>query len=452
MNLHRPLAGYRLALFLLATGLALALPSVLTAGSLKDINFNGVSQATACGTCRPPDTHGAVGHTQYVQTVNQRVRVYSKAPQPGTSAPTLLRDDPLDSFFQYFDTMIFDPRVVYDSDAQRWIISAEAMPNSPTEQWHFIAVSDTNDATGSFTFYQINVNFLLNDNFWDFPQLGLSANAIILTANIFDSSAPNATFLYSDVVSISKSDLYNGVLSYRLFTGLPVFSLAPPIVVDSNPDVYLISAAPSGSALTLYNLQNAGTLNDELAGPFNVAVSLYIPPSPATQPGTGATLDAGDSRFANASVQKGIGLWQIHTIGNGGYVTPKFYLLDLVQKNVAWTHLYFASQTSNDFNASVAGGPVGNGNIFASWTSNDPAGNIQTQARFSGTDTLGPPVFNGASAYTSPTFYGSAGTQRWGDYSAITVDPANTNQAWATNETVETQTNWGTRIFNIGIP
>ncbi len=39
----------------------------------------------------------------------------------------------------------------------------------------------------------------------------------------------------------SKSDLHNGVLNYRIFSGLPAFSLAPPIAVDSK-----ITANPTG--------------------------------------------------------------------------------------------------------------------------------------------------------------------------------------------------------------
>lgn len=179
-------------------------------------------------------------------------------------------------------------------------------------------------------------------------------------------------------------------------------------------------------------------------------VNPYIPPRTARQPGTSATLANLNSRFVNASLQKVNALWQIHTIGNGGYVTSKFYLIDLVQKNVAWTDWFFASQTSDDFNASITANPAGQ--RFITWTSTDAPVGIQAQARFIGTGVLGPSAFPGQAAYTSPTFYGTAGIQRWGDYFAMTVDPVDTSRAWATNEIVNTQTTWGSRIFNIGIP
>jgi len=43
----------------------------------QGINVAGVNQTVAC-SCWPPDTHGAVGNTQYVQIVNSRVVVYDK--------------------------------------------------------------------------------------------------------------------------------------------------------------------------------------------------------------------------------------------------------------------------------------------------------------------------------------------------------------------------------------
>jgi hypothetical protein len=91
--------------------------------SLKDVNFDGVNQASACGDCFPPDTHEAAGATQFVQLVNKRMLVYNKTPVPSTSAPALLRSDPLSTLFSYTAQQIFDPRVLYDAAYDRWIIT-----------------------------------------------------------------------------------------------------------------------------------------------------------------------------------------------------------------------------------------------------------------------------------------------------------------------------------------
>lgn len=447
----------RLTTFVLCAAVAgsLYIPISAQAGAtLKDINFDGVNQTNACGTCSPPDTHGAIGTTQFVQIVNRRVLVYAKTPVAGTTAPTLLKSSSLASFFGYTAQPLFDPRIVYDSTANRWVITAEAMPESATVQRQFIAVSRTADATGAFFVRNIDVNIRNNSDFWDYPQLGISENAILITANIFQSPPPNpGPFLHSTLISIAKAPFYNnGTLSFRRFTGLSASSLAPPIVVGpSNGNTYLISAPSSGSVLKLYTLQNAGT-NDVLTGPIDIAVKPYVVPPSASQPGTTVKLDTLNSRFVNASLQKGDALWQIHTVSGGGLPTPRYYLIDLGQKNVAWSNLFYASPTSNDFNASVTATPGGIG--LVTWSSTDT--NTMPQVRFAAQDVFGPfiTVFYGSPAYTSPTFYAPTGAvvARWGDYSAITIDPSDTSKAWGTNQTVNSQTVWGSRIFKIGVP
>ena len=61
----------------------------------------------------------------------------------------------------------------------------------------------------------------------------------------------------------------------------------------------------------------------------------------------------------------------------------------------------------------------------------------------------------GAAGFTSSTFLSGNfdpdfGMQRWGDYSAVTVDPSNANSAWLVNEKINNTSNWGSRIIKIG--
>ena len=63
-----------------------------TAGT---VNFQGLTKSLSGGLF-PPDTDGAVGHTQYAQIVNSRFRVYNKVPIGG--ALTVLRDQSLAAF------------------------------------------------------------------------------------------------------------------------------------------------------------------------------------------------------------------------------------------------------------------------------------------------------------------------------------------------------------------
>ena len=42
--------------------------------------------------------------------------------------------------------------------------------------------------------------------------------------------------------------------------------------------------------------------------------------------------------------------------------------------------------------------------------------------------------------FTSPTFYGAAGKQRWGNYSQTSLDPLNGKSAWMVNEKINAPT------------
>src|SRR5204862_7196281 len=130
---------------------------------------------------RPPDTHGAVGTTHFVQVINSHIDMWTR--QNAQVLP-LAKSVTLATFFNYTTEALFDPRVVYDSTWNRWIVTADAFAESGTVQRFFIAVSTSADPTPTFFIYNLNVNFSANNNFYDFPQLGMDQDALLFTANI----------------------------------------------------------------------------------------------------------------------------------------------------------------------------------------------------------------------------------------------------------------------------
>ena len=71
----------------------------------------------------------------------------------------------------------------------------------------------------TFFIYNLNVNFFGNNNFFDFPQLGMDQDAVLFTANIFNGN----NFLGADFFAVAKARLYNGLgFSVPVFTGLVV--------------------------------------------------------------------------------------------------------------------------------------------------------------------------------------------------------------------------------------
>ena len=98
-------------------------------------NFNGHS---ATEGLRPPDTHGAVGTTHFVQVTNSHIDMWTRQ---NTATLPLAKSVTLATFFGYTTETLFDPRVVYDSTWNRWIVTADAFAESSTVQRFFIAVS-----------------------------------------------------------------------------------------------------------------------------------------------------------------------------------------------------------------------------------------------------------------------------------------------------------------------
>ncbi|MGA7874647.1 MAG: hypothetical protein WCA08_03210, partial [Desulfoferrobacter sp.] len=130
-----------------------------------------------------------------------------------------------------------------------------------------------------------------------------------------------------------------------------------------------------------------------------------------------------------------------------------FYEFDTVNRQVIQTGTFGRSDTSFDFNASIAANRTKD--VFVTWSSTDATYNVNAEVRFSGrlhTDPVGVIPSPGSLLYGSNTYYSVS--QRWGDYSAVSLDPSDPRglTAWIVNERILTNATWGSRIGRIGWP
>ena len=176
-------------------------------------NFDGIclpfgppcDQASSC-SCLPPDTNGEVGATQYVQSVNSDFAVYSKA------GSVLRGATPVNQLWAATDSECAnhndgDPVVAYDQLAKRWLISEFiALPDAGEQYGECIAISKTGDATGAYYLY----TFLFgSDTFYDYPKIGVWSDGYYMTANEFP--AVGATSSGAGAFVFERNQMLNGL-------------------------------------------------------------------------------------------------------------------------------------------------------------------------------------------------------------------------------------------------
>ncbi|HYE62041.1 MAG TPA: PA14 domain-containing protein [Phycisphaerales bacterium] len=139
----------------------------------------------------PPDPTLAVGPGHVVVAVNSSVAWYTKAGVQQFNAPLGSQGNP--GFFEGVggSTFCFDPKVVYDHFAQRFIVLVLEAYTSSNQAFVTIAVSDDSDPNG--TWYKYRTDCVTNINgalyWWDYPGLGYDQNAWYVTSNLFAMSS-----------------------------------------------------------------------------------------------------------------------------------------------------------------------------------------------------------------------------------------------------------------------
>ena len=406
----------------------------------------------------PPDVAGSIGKSQFVSVSNDVFQVRSRG-------GVLLKHETLNALFGYGLTPMFDPRVQWDEEYQRWIVTADSFAVDSTHQYFGIAISKTNSATGAWWIYFLNVTgFAGTSSFYDFPMLGMTQDAVLLTANIF---APSGSFAGSSIFSVAKARLYNGFgFSVPVITGLTgTMQTAHQNLTDQNGYAWY-AAAPSNSG-AIYMVAESYPANPNLTGFFGYygvsGVAAYSVPPPAPQPsGCSNTLDTLDNRFQNAGTQNGDVYYQVHTVANGGFSEPRYYVITgllTFAPTVSAVADVYANGSSWDFNPSIASDPAGHFGL--NWSTTTPAFGFPSGnagEHFRDNNPSNPTGSGGLYVFTSASCYNTSGggTYRWGDYSQVSVDPgpgtvANTNTKifWIDNETVPSVNFWSTEIAKI---
>ena len=426
-------------------------------------NFDGLGNGVAGFTVNsaPPDTHGAVGSTQYVQIVNgSSFAVYNKATGALVMGPASTQ-----SLFAGFGGKCQtandgDPIVNFDAAAQRWVITQFAVSPSAAPFFECVAVSQTADATGGYNRYAFSYN-----DFPDYPKFAVHPDAYYFTFNVFNAAL--TAFVGTRACAYDRARMIAGLSATQQCFTLPAtsdFSLLPSDpdgsspVAPGSPNYLLGLRAGTNNSLSLYKFKANFTTPalTTFTGPTLIPVAAYTELCSATgtcvrQPSPGGRLDGlGDrmmsrlsyrmypdgreSLVANHSISTGLRWYEIR---NPGAAAP-----------VIFQQGTFAPTATTRWMGAMAQDKNGNFLVGYSASSNSIRPSLRVAAR-APTDAAG--TLGVENTLIVGTGVQTGGLSRWGDYSSMTVDPVDNCTFWFTSEYLKANGsfNWNTRIASV---
>ncbi len=429
------------------------------------LSFEGISQYDVASVARnfiPPDTMGAVGFTQYAATANGGFAVYDKA----TGARTLFESD-----LQFWANAgrtgaNGDTRIMFNKDAGRWI--AIAFGNSVSQIQ--IAVSDTANAAGT---WKSTVYTGFANGTADYPTLALDKNAVYIGTNNFNSAG---NFRGTTLSVIPIASLFNAGAPTTAGRGIVNTPYSPTtggndggfaiqgVNSEANTTTgHVIAASLFYDDVIRYNINGVNNLATATVGPTSyVGIADYGSNNPGRQPNAvpdvcasstcsfpdnNRVIDTLDQRIGASAWEVNGRIYSVYTVTplGGDHTYVRYDVIDaatnqlLDEKNIGdGVHDYYqGSLAVNKFGQVVigydrSGSEQGTGNItFAAMMFSTGATGKLTQR--------GSEIVLKVSAvddYHNGSIDGQIanGRQRWGDYSAVSVDPNDPRNFWLIGE------------------
>jgi hypothetical protein len=451
----------------------------LLAFGVPELNFDGQDYTFL----NPPDPTGAVGQDYYIQMINDlngaTYAIYDKDDGALVQGPTELNLlAPIGSPCRI--AAGGDPIVLYDHLADRWLLTEFTIPGTNPGTGGEIGslcvyVSKSSDPTvqplpDGWHHYQFDIPV-----FPDYPKYAVWEDGYYVTANEVSALGPNSAGVYA----LDRENMLQGLPArpFQRFTAPPQpgwgFQTLTPVDLDG-------PAAPEDSPAYFVRQRDDEIHDDPLNNPFVDFIEVFeldvnwddaglssftgsfvpVPEFDSTlcgtafgpcfaQPGTDVELDPLKEFVMFRAQYRNFGDYET-LVGN--FVTDVF---DNDQGGIRWFELRKTELTdwslfqdgtiAPDFNNRWSGSIAmdGSGNIAIGY--NIVSAGTLPGIRYAGREADDPLGFmrpenllvNGFSSNTS---------NRWGDYSHMSVDPVDDCTFWFTGEYMQGDGNWGTRI------
>jgi uncharacterized repeat protein (TIGR01451 family) len=432
---------------------------------------NPIVNVPGQGGSNPNDTNGDVGPNDYVQMINSQFRIFDKlgAPRgPAAAISTLWTSvNPADTS-ECATQNAGDPVVLYDNLADRWLLSQFARDlGNPADGFICIAISQTADPTGQYHLYQFGTQ-----RFPDYYKIGAWPDGYYISANL---NGPNTAManVYDRANMLNGNPA--GSIEFEVASFAGNFDTLIPSDVDgfSNPppgtpnflyrphDTAVASAPAPFDNIEMWEFQTDWVVPASSAitgptfvptAPFDSTTCGYVFPTDCVpQPGTVQLITAiplvGMFRFpyrnygdrevlagnftvdANGADGVGIRWFTLERSGGGAWAvdTEGTYAPQPVGAP-AFVHRWMGSAAMDRFGNFALGHSRSSSQDFAG------AGTGFPSAMYSGRLADDPNGLLPQPEITIQQGQGVTGSDRWGDYYTMTVDPVDDCTFWYTGD------------------
>jgi hypothetical protein len=420
-------------------------------------NFPGIgnNQYGFTDQVEPPDTNGAVGATQYVQWSNAAFAVFDKSTGALTAGPTFANE-----LWKGFGGNCEadnngDGIVLYDKLAKRWVIAQFAVSSAPFLEC--VAVSTSEDATGTYNRYAFDY-----PDFDDYPKLGVWPDAYYVTFNIFGASG----FAGADACAYDREAMLAGQTASQVCfqQGATIGGLLPADVDGAGPPFgspnYLLDFGANALRLFKFHVDFKNPAKSTFTGPTLIPVAAFTPLcnglTCVPQPGVTQQLDSLADRLMYRLAYRNFGTHESlvvnHSVAAGDSGGVRWYEIRNPKGTpVVFQQGTFAPDSKYRWMGSIATDHAGD---FALGYSVSDRTSTFPSVAFTGRRSTDPSNTMEAEVSLVSGTGSQNGHSRWGDYSAMQVDPVDDCTFWYTQEYLLNtgDFDWNTTIGSFRFP
>lgn len=421
-------------------------------------NFEGVGNLQ---NKLPPDSQGDVGIGHYIQMINMSFAIFDKSGNLlyGPASNLSLWQNAPEPWSSCSNG---DPIVLYDEQADRWLLSELSFPDYPNGPYYIkIAISATGDPLGPWFLYGFEYEY-----FCDYPKFSIWNDGYYLTTNNNEWINNQWDFHAVGLSVFERDSMLTGSrnarrIFYDFFPNQQPWSVLPadfdgqPPPPDTPAYLAYLDDGTTDKIVIYKSVTDWQNINNNsvtllktlFPEPFNPNL-----PDGISQPENAPYLAPLSNRLMYRLQYRHFPDYDClvtnHSVNRGGNIAGiRWY--ELRNDENDW-HIYQQGTWSPDETHRWMGSAAmdGYGNMAVGYSAADE--HVYPSVRYAGrTSNAQPGIFDleeveivrGSGVQTNPN-------HRWGDYSAMSVDPADQTTFWYTQQYYETTGDrcWQTRI------